>query len=526
MKGILGLTSLLIVSWTALIFMRVRFNHRLRKTQMDLTQSQERFALILRSSRIGLWYWDIGPNVITADENCSMIFGLPLGEFPQTIEGFAALVHPRDRDRVQQEIGDSVERGAPYDAEFRVLWHDGTVRYVLARGKADRGEDHNMRRLTGVCWDVTEHRKGEEDLRHANATLKQSLDQVERHTEQSLIVSEMADLLQSCSQSSEAYKIVARFCAHLFPDCAGVLYIFSASRNFLKDVVTWNDPTINDSAFDPEDCWALRRGHPHTIVPGVFATPCAHLKGIEGDRHACFPLMAQGIGLGIMYLQSRPRNDTDTAGLFPNEADLKLGVVVAERSALCLSNLALQEALRFQNIRDPLTGLFNRRYLEESMERELHRMERRNKPAGVAMIDIDHFKAFNDTYGHEAGDAVLRAFGQFLREHLRKEDVACRYGGEEFCILFCESALENIIMLAEKLRSEIKQLVVQHGGEHLSAITISIGVACYPAHANTVFELIGAADTALYQAKAAGRDRVVAAFAKTSSNGHESPLLQ
>jgi len=126
-------------------------------------------------------------------------------------------------------------------------------------------------------------------------------------------------------------------------------------------------------------------------------------------------------------------------------------------------------------------------------------------------MDLDHFKTFNDTFGHEGGDTLLRAFGQFLREHLRKEDIACRYGGEEFCILFCESSLDDTARRAEQLRLEISHLAVQHGGQSLGEITISIGVACYPTHGKILSDLIAAADSALYQAKRDGRNRVVTA---------------
>jgi diguanylate cyclase (GGDEF)-like protein len=138
-------------------------------------------------------------------------------------------------------------------------------------------------------------------------------------------------------------------------------------------------------------------------------------------------------------------------------------------------------------------------------------MVRREQPAGLIMMDLDHFKTFNDTFGHEGGDALLRRFGQFLRDHLRKEDIACRYGGEEFCVLFCESSPENTLKRADQLRADMRHLDAQHGGQHLGVVTVSIGVACYPIHGNTIVELIAAADTALYQAKAEGRDRVVTA---------------
>jgi diguanylate cyclase (GGDEF)-like protein len=222
-------------------------------------------------------------------------------------------------------------------------------------------------------------------------------------------------------------------------------------------------------------------------------------------------MVAQGIGSGIVYLQHRRGTDVEEPEVFLSLADRQLAVKVAEQVALSLANIYLQETLRIQSIRDPLTGLFNRRYLEESAERELHRMARRNQPAALVMIDLDHFKRFNDTFGHGGGDALLRAFGQFLREHLRKEDIACRYGGEEFCLLIIESTLEETVRRVEELRSDVKRLGAQHDGRPLGTVTLSAGVASYPRHGREITDLIAAADRALYRAKREGRDRIEAA---------------
>ena len=489
---------------------RLVMSRNLQQTQIALSQTEERLNLTLRSSGIGVWSWEIAPNIVKADENCSSLFGLPIGEFPKTVEGFSALVHSDDRARLQQDIAASLERGAEYNAEFRVVWRDSTVRTLASRARVHFGEAARPLEFNGVCWDVTRHQEAEENLRLANEKLRQSVQELEQHKEQAVTLGKMNDLLQACSASKEAYDIIAQFCAHLFPTYAGVLYIFSASRNLVNSVTTWHDPHGSDAEFESDDCWALRRGQPHIIEPGRIGTRCRHLKDIQGG-HACLPLMAQGTGLGILYLQKHDGAQAPEEFLTPE--DRILAATVAENIAISLSNLYLQEALRLQSIRDPLTGLFNRRYLEESLERELHRLARRKHSAGFAMLDLDHFKTFNDTFGHEGGDALLRAFGQFLREHLRKEDIACRYGGEEFCILFCESSLADTVRRAEQLRSGVSHLIVQYGGHHLGVVTVSIGVASYPAHGSTSTstELIAAADGALCQAKTEGRNRVVTA---------------
>ena len=172
------------------------------------------------------------------------------------------------------------------------------------------------------------------------------------------------------------------------------------------------------------------------------------------------------------------------------------------------TNLRLQKALRVQAVRDPLTRLFNRRYLEETFERELRRAERRRGPLGVIMLDLDHFKVFNDTFGHAAGDALLRALGQFLVSRSRREDVACRYGGEEFVLIFPDAPLETTTRRAEQLREEARSLQVQYHGHSLGTVTISVGVAGFPEHGATTATLLRAADEALYRAKTEGRDRV------------------
>lgn len=478
----------------------------LQQTQRDLAQSEDRFGLVLRASEISVWSWDIKTNTVKADEHYSVIFGLPFRMFPHTFEDFAASVHPDDRERVQQAVAASIESGAELKLEFRAVWPNGAVRAVASRAKIDYGEDAQPVQFTGLCWDVTEHHQEQENLRLANDKLIQSVKELEEGEERAAILSKMNGLLQACAGSKEAYDVVSHFCGHLFPMYAGAIYIFSASRNLVNRVATWNDPIACEAEFEPDHCWALRRGQPHITDPSRVR--CIHLKDIPGE-HACLPLMAQGTGIGILYLEKH--DGVCAAKQFLPAKDLRLAGSVAENIAISFSNLYLQETLRRQSIRDPLTGLFNRRYLEESVERELHRLARRELPAGFAMLDLDHFKTFNDTFGHESGDALLSAFGQFLRENLRKEDIACRYGGEEFCILFCESSMEETLRRAVQIRLGVSKLAVQHRGQHLGIVTVSIGVASFSTHGSTLSDLIAAADSALYCAKAEGRNRVVAA---------------
>lgn len=168
---------------------------------------------------------------------------------------------------------------------------------------------------------------------------------------------------------------------------------------------------------------------------------------------------------------------------------------------------SMQNLLREQAIRDPLTGLFNRRYLEETLHRELRQAQRTRNPLALVMIDIDHFKKVNDVHGHACGDAVLRALGTMLLQKSRAGDVACRYGGEEFIVILTGTSLDTALQRAEQWRAEFSAMRLPCNGIDLSA-SFSAGVAVFPDHGLNETSLLGAADRALYAAKAAGRNWV------------------
>ena len=237
---------------------------------------------------------------------------------------------------------------------------------------------------------------------------------------------------------------------------------------------------------------------------------CRHLVNPLPAAYLCIPMVAQSEASGVLSLQNKD-GPADAAPPRLTPAKQQLARTVADSVALALANLKLRETLRHQSIRDPLTGLFNRRYMEETLERETRRVARAQRPLGIIMLDVDRFKLFNDTFGHDAGDALLREFGNFLRAHVRGEDVACRYGGEEFTLILPEASLEVTRQRAEHLRDDIKHLHAQYHDQPLGAVMLSLGVAVFPDHGSTGEAVLKAADAALYRAKREGRDRVVVA---------------
>jgi diguanylate cyclase (GGDEF)-like protein len=314
-------------------------------------------------------------------------------------------------------------------------------------------------------------------------------------------------LLISSNSMEELYDVVARLCTELFPGSSGAVYRIAASRNLADRVGSWNWPeAANGRVLEPQECRAIRTGQPYFLSSESLEVPCRHTEhlGVSVGRSACLPLSAHGEILGILQLC---RFDEVRGPISqPNRAT---AVLIAEQLAMAMANLQLREQLRQQSIRDPLTGLFNRRYLEETMERELARSARNGQPLAVVAIDVDHFKRFNDTHGHEAGDHVLVELARLLRESVRNTDIACRYGGEEFVLLMPDSPLSVAIERVEMLRTQVSALRLQFGGGQHEPVTISIGLATAPEDGHRADVLLRNADTALYAAKAGGRNRLV-----------------
>jgi diguanylate cyclase (GGDEF)-like protein/PAS domain S-box-containing protein len=356
----------------------------------------------------------------------------------------------------------------------------------------------------GISRDITASKQAEQALESANSKLTEWVDRLEKRNWESTLLSEMGELLQTCVTEAEAEKTLSQFAGDLFPALSGALSMIKASRNAVERTATWGDPTVSAAVFLPENCWALRRGRVHASGISNGRMKCSHLDQACAGSFVCVPMMAHGEALGVLHLVRLDGQDLD-------ESELRLATMVAERMGLAAANLRLREVLKAQSIRDPLTGLFNRRYMEESFERELHRANRDGSTIGAIMLDLDHFKQFNDIFGHDGGDVILEKFSELLLARTRKEDIVCRYGGEEFLIILPGASLEDTQGRAESLLGAVRNIAVSSRGRELGPISASIGVALYPRHGNTMGSLIGAADDALYRAKAGGRDCVIVA---------------
>ncbi len=368
-------------------------------------------------------------------------------------------------------------------------------------------------------------------LMRARASQEQALmERQQRMTREIRMLSSLNEWLQSSNSLDELFSMVSRFMARLLPDCAGSIYVYSNSRDVLDGACRWNGAPLH-AHIRPDSCWGLRRGRTYAYGQGEIDFACEHVTGPgvgpdigpsaspsgetgpqqgdagqswhQGRPYFCFPVLAHGETVGLMHLAPR---DGVTAEAF--RAVRNLGQMCAEQISLAIANVQLRDQLHHQSVRDPLTGLFNRRHFLENLRRGLDAARHEKNPLALISIDVDHFKTFNDNHGHDAGDMVLRAVGETLERMCDGDQIPCRMGGEEFIALLPGSDQDSALAKAEQLRKAIATIKVRYGEKTLPRITISAGVSAYPADGAMPQDLIKAADNALYEAKAQGRNRV------------------
>ncbi|MBZ5696851.1 MAG: diguanylate cyclase [Acidobacteriia bacterium] len=484
-----------------------------KRVEQALRESDEQFRQLAENLREFLYVLRPEPfEVVYVSPAYDEIWGRPRQELYVHPMAWMEFIHPEDREHATVIFERSM-RGEAAELECRVVRKDGSLRWVRMRGFPVRQPTGELYRVVGIGEDVTQRKQAETELREAHEKLRLSLRDSEQRALEATKLTELVDVLQSCETVEEAYKIVGSIAPRILAARSGALCVTSPSRNIVEAVATWGDALATEKTFPPDSCWALRRGKIHQVKDAASPLRCQHVDESYGGPYVCVPLAAHGETLGVLYLEQFASSSDSSRNSTEEEAETlsRQGIAVGERISLALSNLRLREVLRSQSIRDPLTGLFNRRYMEESLERELRRAARNNQSVALVMMDIDHFKRFNDTFGHQAGDVLLRALGDFLMHRTRGQDVACRFGGEEFTLILSGATGGDACKRSELLQEELRHLTVQHAGQTLGKITFSIGIAAFPGNGSTAEELLRASDQALYRAKSEGRDRIVMA---------------
>jgi diguanylate cyclase (GGDEF)-like protein/PAS domain S-box-containing protein len=477
-----------------------------KQAEEALKESEQKFRAIFDKASDGMFLVDLETRkFLMCNAMCLQTLGYAQEEF---LNLEISDIHPKDDlPLVFEQIAKYMkgEEGVRHDLRFRrkdgsLFFSDLSPALVTLAGR---------KFILIVYKDITERIQIQDEKRQANEKLTVFVKKLEDRNYQNIILSEMREMLQACSKLEEAPPIIKEFIEKLFPNLEGALFMMNPSRSDLESVARWGDfpEDVDDNVFAPDACWALRRGRTYIVENVSVGALCPHLKHPPSSAYMCLPLIAKSDVLGLLHLRSRQFPQIQSEQNFISGLK-EMAVILSEYLSLSIANIQLNERLARQSVRDPLTGLFNRRFMIESLEREIKRAERNQTQVGIIMADIDHFKQFNDKYGHAAGDEVLTQMGGFFRAGLRGSDVSCRYGGEEFVFFLPESSAENTFKRADQMREEVKNLTVHYGGELLASITLSMGISTYPDQGSNAEDLLRVADAALYRAKQEGRDRV------------------
>lgn len=318
-----------------------------------------------------------------------------------------------------------------------------------------------------------------------------------------LAVNEMSGLITACDDEQELASLAATYQQRLFPDSSGAVYLEHGES--LRITASWGDDATFTDAIAHEDCWALRRGHTHIVQGRSPDLICPHVHvpetTIDPGFMVCAPLRTGYGTVGLLHVRIGPSDD-DSEQMRASAELLLQGI--AEHMGLALANLRMRRTLQDQAIRDPLTGLYNRRYLDSTAGRMLAQTRRYGQPLSVLVADIDRFKVINDTAGHDVGDLVLSRIAALMTQELRDADLLCRYGGEEFVLVLPDTDLQRAADAAERIRVAIEQVPMADR----IRVTVSLGVATYDVQDSALPDIITRADEAMYRAKQEGGNRV------------------
>lgn len=353
--------------------------------------------------------------------------------------------------------------------------------------------------LIGSSWisqrkilQVVEHERQQQERR------------IEKSTREIELLHQLANMLAACNSVKEAQVVVADIIPRLLGDINGCVSIMRESRNQLEVKLDWGGTWPSSKVYAPNDCWALRKGKYHLSHEKHHNLTCNHMGQLsEQGTTMCIPLTAHGNTVGMFHLyfgQSEELISSDTK---------QLAFTLAEHLGLALANLSLQEKLRSQAMRDPLTALYNRRYFEQTIDAEWSKASQEKSELSLLMLDLDHFKRFNDNFGHDAGDYVLKEVANLLTRVIQDDHVACRLGGEELAIICPNTNVVDSLELAQEIVEEVRELHLDMKGLSLGQLGVSIGVTTYPALNASPAEMVKVADTALYQAKDNGRSQAI-----------------
>ncbi|HHW4980939.1 TPA: diguanylate cyclase [Legionella anisa] len=373
-------------------------------------------------------------------------------------------------------------------------------------------------KLIGVSHfaiNVHQRIQNEKKLEESKVELENVVKSLEIQNKELELLKELMSFLQSSLSMDDAIEIIKNYSKRILSGTSGIVYLISSDNlNLISRVLSWGEPVSNLFLFTPKDCLSLLRHQSYYIADTTEGVLCNHIKNGEKKpiSYACLPLFAQNEMLGLFYVEFGLNTD--------NQRLIALAQIISEQSALSIYNIKLRDVLKTQSTQDSLTGVYNRRFFEEYLQKEILKAKKHPFTFALLLIDIDYFKKVNDTYGHLVGDQVLLEFATKIRQICRQDDLISRWGGEEFMIFLRIANLDAAKSKAEAIRESIEKFSIEINQEKPISVTISIGIAFYPYDGKKVDDLISKADEALYQAKKMGRNKVVASSSMHQNKNH------
>lgn len=460
------------------------------------------FKIVAEDAPVMLWLTNSEGKVVFTNSKWKKFVGATT-EGQLSGETWLNALHSDDRDDCLHVFRDAFQSHQPFEMEYRLRRFDSQYRYILDTGEPYINKEGKFSGFIGSSTDITDRKNYENRLHLSQLELTQ-------HNREMALINELNSYLQVCRSLKETHAIVHYYAKRIFTDQSGALYLFNDDHSLVEAVATWGEAQFFSSlAIASDDCWALRQGRLHIVEDPDNAILCHHVLPNINQGYVCSPAIAQGEMIGFLCVTLGDKHDDKRGAWTSVESRTRLISLAADNLAMALVSLKLREALRNRSLHDPMTQLFNRRYLDETLAHELANCQRNTMALGLIMIDIDHFKTYNDTYGHDAGDFVLTEIAEIMRSKLREHDIACRYGGEELVMILLGANKETAAIRAESVRAAIEKHEFTYKGKALAKVTASFGVAACPEDGHSSHALLKAADVALYQAKDTGRNKVV-----------------
>jgi diguanylate cyclase (GGDEF)-like protein/PAS domain S-box-containing protein len=487
------------------------------RAEEALRASEQKFRNLIEQSHDGIVLidesgmvieWNQAMEQITGMER-HVVFGQPcwdvLGSLTQENSS------PDNREKLKQAILSSLQSG-----EGIFLYHSNETNYLNTRGETRVTTQtifpirtQKGFQIGGISHDITERKLIEEKLRQTNEQLTRWLNELEAHNQETSLLKEMGDLLQSCREIEEAYQVFDQFIRQLFPASGGALYVFEETAGNLEAVSTWGEKFEETSQINREDCWALRRGRPHRVDDPQKGLVCPHVQISAKHSSLCVPMVAQSESIGLLHIyfsHDAAMESIDYTDWLNHHENL--AITLADQIGMALANLKMHKILSEQVNHDSLTGLFNQKYFLESLQREIHRSIRRGGEVSLLIVEIGHLTEINALYGQDAKNQVLAAGAKFLEGNVKPGEVACRYRGNLFGLIFPDVSYEAACLRAEDLLDGFKLLRFEYQDKEITQVTLSIGISIYPELGKDSESLLLAAETALKLAKGDDNHRV------------------